>query len=94
MDLSGIAETRIKQAIEKGELKGLPAEGKPLEFKYENPYLTKEERLLEKILASSGALTKELLLLKKIEDLQQKIAGCKADEKDALTKELEAKPRT
>jgi hypothetical protein len=90
MDLFLTIEMMIKQAIERGEFENLPGEGKPLNLREFNPYATKEERLISRILARSGELPIEVIILKEIESLQEKLEDCKTEEKKVLKKKLEA----
>lgn len=46
MDLSKLIERKIKEAIETGELKNLPGEGKPLKLDNPVPLASEEERSL------------------------------------------------
>lgn len=83
----------VKQAIERGELKNLPGEGKPIEFKNLNPLETKEDRAINRLmvmaLAASGELPKEIILLKEIEGIKQRLGECISDsEKQILRSKL------
>lgn len=71
---SKIAETRIKEALEKGELDNLPGQGKPLDLKNPNPFETPEERMHNKILQNLGLAPEEVELLKEIDNLKAAIA--------------------
>jgi hypothetical protein len=73
----------VKQAIERGELDNLPGEGKPIELHSLNPFETKEERMLNRViaaaLAATGDLPLEIVILKEIEVLQQKLLDSKSE---------------
>jgi hypothetical protein len=73
----------VKQAIERGELDNLPGEGKPIELHSLNPFETKEERMLNRVIAAAmaatGDLPIEITLLKEIEVIQQKLLDCKSE---------------
>ncbi|HEX2651572.1 MAG TPA: DnaJ family domain-containing protein [Burkholderiales bacterium] len=45
-----IAERRIEEAVARGELQGLPGEGKPLDLDDEDPLLPYELRMAKRIL--------------------------------------------
>ena len=93
-DLSIAIEMIIREAVERGELQNLPGEGKPIELRNLNPFETKEDRILNRLLAvslaASGTLPVEILILKEIESVQNKLAECQADsEKKELLRKLE-----
>ncbi|OPX87026.1 DUF1992 domain-containing protein [Pelotomaculum sp. PtaB.Bin117] len=84
-----IAEARIKEALLKGVLKNLPGEGKPLKLEKINPFESPEERFLNILIKSSGALPIEILLLKEIESIEQRLKDCIiASEKENLKQKL------
>jgi|GEM_PF-3843526 len=93
MDSTLTIEMLIKQAIERGQLKNLPGEGKPIKLNNLNPLETKEDRMINRLvaasMAASGELPIEIILLKEIEDLKQKLEECKSDsEKRILQNKL------
>ncbi|AEG58336.1 DnaJ family domain-containing protein [Desulforamulus ruminis] len=93
MGLTLTIEMLIKQAIERGELKNLPGEGKPIELKNLNPLETKEDRMINRLvaalMAASGQLPIEIIILKEIEGLKQRLEECKSDsEKQILQSKL------
>jgi hypothetical protein len=47
-----IAERRIAEAVARGELQGLPGEGKPLDL-YEDPLVPPEMRMAKRILGNA-----------------------------------------
>lgn len=86
-----IAEERIKEAIQRGELSNLPGRGKPLVFE-DDSMVPEEQRLAVKILKNAGCIPPELELKKDIMALKDLIAAI--DEragKAAKTKELNYK---
>ncbi len=90
MGLTISVEMIIKQAIERGELDNLPGEGKPIELRNINPFETKEDRMLNWIIAAAGELPIEIMILKEIESLKQKLEGCTSDsEKQILQSKLD-----
>lgn len=93
MDLTLTIEMIVRQAIERGELKNLPGEGKPIELKNFNPLETKEDRMINRLvaasMAASGKLPIEIIILKEIEGFKQKLEECKSDsEKRILQNKL------
>jgi hypothetical protein len=54
-----IAETRIREAIERGELSGLPGEGRPLQLD-DDSAIPEELRAAYRILKNAGFLPPEL----------------------------------
>lgn len=84
-----IAETKMKEALLKGVLKDLPGEGKPLKLEKINPFESPEERFLNIVMKSSGSLPREILLLKEIESIEQRLKDCvMASEKEDLKQKL------
>ncbi|MHB9093931.1 MAG: DnaJ family domain-containing protein [Eubacteriales bacterium] len=81
-----IAEAKIKEAIQKGELKNLPGEGKPLVLDVPNPFEDPEDRMYNKIMKNLGLLPEEVEIQKEIEQLKMMIADCKQDEQKVLLK--------
>ncbi len=67
-----IAENRIKEALEKGELDNLPGAGKPLSFDDES-FVPEEQRLAYRVLKNAGCIPPELELRKEITGLRQLI---------------------
>ncbi len=51
--LEAIAQRRIDEAAERGELQGLPGAGKPLDL-YEDPLVPEEMKMLKRVLRNSG----------------------------------------
>lgn len=69
-----LAERRIAEAIARGELDNLPGAGRPLEFE-EEPFVSPEQRMCNRILRNAGLAPPELLLRKEIAALRDEIAG-------------------
>jgi hypothetical protein len=67
-----IAEKKIKEALEKGELDNLPGAGKPLSFDDES-FVPEEQRLAYRVLKNAGCIPPELELRKEITGLRQLI---------------------
>jgi len=68
--LNQIAETRIQEAIERGELRDLPGEGKPLQLD-DDSAIPEELRLAYRILKNAGFLPPELQLRKEVREAEQ-----------------------
>ncbi len=87
--LTQIAESKIREAIQKGELKNLPGAGKRI--KIDNMlFVPAEDRLAYTILKNAGLAPNEVLLKKEMETLQNSINDCtEMDVKDSLKKRLE-----
>ncbi|AQT86596.1 hypothetical protein ERICIV_02110 [Paenibacillus larvae subsp. larvae] len=88
---SMIAEQKIQEAIQKGEMDNLPGQGKPLVL--ENWSSVPEDlRLAYKILKNSGHLPEEMQLHKEMVSLEELIVLCQdSSERHELQKRLNAK---
>jgi hypothetical protein len=79
-----LAERRISEALARGDLDHLPGAGKPLVFDDE-PLLTPEQRMVNRILKNAGFTPREVLLRREIAALRQAVealpAGAERDEK-------------
>lgn len=81
MDFAFImAEERIKQAIEQGELDDLPGKGKPLQLE-DLSAIPEELRVGYKILKNAGMVPEEVQLNKQMMTIEELIACCE-DEKE------------
>ncbi|WP_221568503.1 DUF1992 domain-containing protein [Alkalihalobacillus sp. TS-13] len=92
MDFSaGIAEEKIKAALQKGEFENLPGKGKPLP-KDDLACVSDELRLSYKILKNGGFVPPEVQLKKEMVTLEELIAVCCDDkERSDLTERLNEK---
>ncbi|WP_261134856.1 DUF1992 domain-containing protein [Bacillus sp. Marseille-Q3570] len=92
MDFSaGIAEEKIKTALQKGEFENLPGKGKPLP-KDDLTGVPDELRLSYKILNNGGFVPPEVQLKKEMATLEELIAVCRDEkERSDLTKRLNEK---
>lgn len=68
--LDQIAEARIQEAIEQGELRDLPGEGKPL-WLDDDSAIPEELRVAYRILKNAGFLPPELQLRKEVREAEQ-----------------------
>lgn len=84
-----LAEAKIREAIEKGELNNLPGAGKPLKIN-NMLFVPKEDRLAYTVMKNSGLVPDEVALKKEIESMRKSIDECWAvEKKDLLKKRLE-----
>lgn len=84
-----IVEDRILEAMRNGEFDNLPSQGQPICLDYWAS-LPVEIRAGYMLLKNNGFLPEEVQLLKDIEDLREKLAGCTNEEQaSVIKKELE-----
>ena len=82
-----IAERKIQEAVENGELEDLPGKGKPLAF--EDSHIPEDLRAAYKILKNNGILPVEMDLRREIVSLEKLIMDCDSEErKEVLRKKL------
>lgn len=77
---NSLAEARIREAIEKGQLKNLPGEGKPVHIP-DMPFVPDDEKMAMIIMKNSGLIPDEMAIKKEMEDLKNKISETN-DEKE------------
>lgn len=83
-----LAERRILEALERGELNDLPGAGRPLEFDDE-PLLDPTQRMFNRVLKNAGFAPQEVLLRKDIAELRAAVAEApEGARRDALKREL------
>ena len=83
-----LAEQRITDAQQRGELDDLPGAGKPLVIDDE-PFASPEERMVNKILKNAGCVPEGVMLRKEIATLRQAIDALPdGEERQALRREL------
>jgi hypothetical protein len=80
-----LAEQRILDALQRGELDHLPNAGKPLNIENQ-PFVSPEQRMLNHILKNADCLPAELTLRKEIYALKQQIEALPAGEQQQLLK--------
>jgi hypothetical protein len=84
-----IAEARIREAIEKGELKDLPGEGKPIVFE-DMTFVPPEMRAAFRLIKNAGLIPDEVALQKEIGHIQESLNKAEAiEEKAKLKKKME-----
>jgi hypothetical protein len=90
VDLSRIAERRVREAIDKGELDGLPGRGLPLPPE-QGSALPAELRMAYKILRQHGLVPREVALLKEIDEARRRVEALDGGEgRDLALRHLEA----
>lgn len=67
--LDHIAEARIQEAIDRGDLRGLPGEGKPLHLE-DDSAIPEELRAAYRLLKNAGFLPPELQLLREVREAE------------------------
>lgn len=72
--LDSIAEARIQEAVDRGELQGLPGEGKPLQLD-DDSMIPAELRAGYRLLKNAGYLPPELAELREIRDVESLLRG-------------------
>ncbi|RMG92137.1 MAG: DUF1992 domain-containing protein [Zetaproteobacteria bacterium] len=85
-----LAERKIREAMERGELDHLPGAGRPLQLEDENPFVPPELRMAYKVLKNAGFVPPEVALRKEIHSIEQLLAIAEErDEQARLSKRLE-----
>lgn len=69
-----IAETRIREAVDRGELEDLPGAGSPLRLD-DDRMVPEELRVAYRLLRNAGCLPPEIELIHEIRDLEQLLAA-------------------
>jgi len=89
--IAGIAEERIREAMNRGEFDNLPGAGKPLSLE-DDSLLPSELRVAYKVLKNAGCIPPELELRKEIITLKSLLAAIEDDgERRRKARELDAK---
>ena len=83
-----IAETRIREAIERGELSGLPGEGRPLQLD-DDSAIPEELRAAYRILKNAGFLPPELQLRKELREAEHLLQQLPENERSRARVRLE-----
>ncbi|MFW5900081.1 MAG: DnaJ family domain-containing protein, partial [Desulfovermiculus sp.] len=74
-----IAEQRINEAIEKGELDNLPGQGKPINLD-DDTHLPPEMRMAYRILKNAGYVSPEVEQRREIASIREMISQCEDEE--------------
>jgi len=89
--VSRIAEERIREAIERGELSNLPGEGKPLQIE-DLSHVPEDLRAAYIVLRNAGVVPEEVQLAKEAVTLEDLLRMCRSDEERAeIRKKLNEK---
>lgn len=89
--VSRIAEDRIREAIERGELRNLPGEGKPLEIE-DLSHMPEDLRAAYIMLRNAGVVPEEVQLAKETVTLEDLLRMCRSEEERAgIRKKLNEK---
>jgi len=89
--VSRIAEDRIREAIERGELRNLPGEGKPLEIE-DLSHVPEDLRAAYIMLRNAGVVPEEVQLAKETVTLEDLLRMCRSEEERAgIRKKLNEK---
>lgn len=84
-----LAEEKIQQAIERGELDNLPGAGKPLPEEEDLSFLPAELRLAYRILKNAGYVPEQVQLRREIGDIQALLRHC--DETPEVSRKARAR---
>ncbi|WP_153115770.1 DnaJ family domain-containing protein [Rhodocyclus tenuis] len=83
-----LAERRIADAVEQGDLDNLPGSGRPLDLD-DDLLVSPEQRMVNRVLKNAGFTPREILLRKEISALRQEIEATPPGERRAaLRREL------
>ena len=74
-----LAEQRINEAVEKGELDNLPGQGKPLDLD-DDSHLPPEMRMAYRILKNAGYVAPEVEQRKEIASIRDMLSQCQDEE--------------
>ncbi|MDG4562238.1 MAG: DUF1992 domain-containing protein [Candidatus Competibacter sp.] len=83
-----IAEARIREAMERGELSGLPGEGRPLQLD-DDSAIPEELRAAYRILKNAGFLPPELQLRKELREAEHLLQQLPESERSRARVRLE-----
>jgi len=86
--VSRIAEDRIREAIERGELRNLPGEGKPLEIE-DLSHVPEDLRAAYIMLRNAGVVPEEVQLAKETVTLEDLLRMCRSEEERRHPQEAE-----
>ena len=86
--LDQIAEARIQEAVDRGELRGLPGEGKPLQLD-DDSAIPEELRAAYRILKNAGFLPPELQLRKELREAEHLLHQLPESERSRARTRLE-----
>ncbi len=82
-----LAEQRIQEALERGELSDLPGSGEPLDLT-EDPLVPEDQRMANRILKNAGFAPPEVGLRREIGELRSQLELLDEGERDRAWKRL------
>jgi hypothetical protein len=82
-----IAEQRIQEALARGELEGLPGEGRLLELD-DDSLVPQELRMVYRILRNSGYVPPEVQTLKDIAELEREVLTASGEQRSQAIRKL------
>lgn len=82
-----LAEQRIQEALERGELSDLPGSGEPLDLT-EDPLVPEEQRMANRILKNAGFVPPEVGLRREVAELRSQLELLDEGERDRAWKRL------
>ena len=82
-----LAEQRIQEALARGELGGLPGEGRPLDLD-DDRLVPEELRMAYRVLKNSGYVPPEVQTLKDIAELERRILESSGEQRSQALKKL------
>ena len=86
--LDEIAEVRIREALQRGELDDLPGQGKPMRMD-DLPFVPQELRVGYRILKNAGFLPEEMTIRREIRDVEALLCQAQTgNERSAAAKRL------
>jgi hypothetical protein len=83
-----LAEQRIREAIDRGDMYDLAGAGQPLVFD-EEPFVSPERRMLNHIMKRAGLVPSDVSMRKAIAGLRQEIKALAQDDPQSEAKRLE-----
>lgn len=84
---ASIAEQRIQEALARGELEGLPGEGRPLDLD-DDRLVPEELRMVYRILKNSGYVPPEVQALKDIAELEREVLATSGEQRSQAIRKL------
>jgi hypothetical protein len=85
--LQTLAESKIREAIDRGDFNNLPGQGRPLELE-DLSHVSPELRMAYKVLKNNGFVPEEMELQKEIHSIDELIAkSISPEDKTALAKQ-------
>ena len=83
-----LAEQRIREAIDRGDMLNLPGAGQPLVFD-DDPFVSPEQRMVNHIMKRAGLVPSDVSMRKAIANLRQEIQCLAQDDPQSEAKRLE-----